>query len=178
MAADLSSFVYFGPVLVFLAVFAIMFAVLHKTKLIGENKAAQIFISFVFSTIFVTASSAGEVLLNVIPWFAVLIIALFLIMLIVGFMGKTEAIIGKGIGWVFVVLLIIIFLISGIKVFSHSISPYWPGATYAEVEQGDPNLVGFFAWLYSPRVKGFFLLIGVAAIATWVLVRKWGGDKK
>ncbi len=174
MVADVSSFVYFAPVLVFLVVFAIMVALLHKTKLIGENMYLQIFFSFVIATIFITASSVKQLVLNVIPWFAVLLIALFLIMALVGFMGKTDAMIGKGIGWVFIILLILIFLVSGIKVFSKSISPYLPDATYDEVSGADPTLVHFFSWLYSPRVKGFFLLIGVAVFVTWFLWKTGG----
>lgn len=180
MAADVSSFIYFSPVLVFLVVFGIMVALLHKTKLLHDNLTVNIFVSFVVAAIFITASSAGEVLLNVIPWFAVLLIALFLIMALVSFIGDDakKSIMGKGMGWVFVVLLIIVFLVSGIKVFSNSLAPYWPTATYEEVAGGDPQLVGFFAWLYSPQVKGFFLLVGVAALVTWLLVRKGGLDGK
>jgi hypothetical protein len=139
----------------------------------------NIFVSFVVAAIFITASSAADVVLNVVPWFAVLLIALFMIMALVAFIGKSaEGMIGKGVGWVFIVLLILVFIISGIKVFSNSLAPYWPGATYGDVSQGDPNLVGFFAWLYSPAVKGFFLLVGVAAFVTWLLVRKGGLDGK
>ena len=134
----------------------------------------NIFLSFVIATIFVTGSSVRQLVLNVIPWFGVLLIALFLMMVLIGFMGKQDAVIGKGVAWIFVVLLIIIFLVSGIKVFSNSLAPYLPSATYEQVSGADPNLVSFFSWLYSPQVKGFFLLIGVAALVTWLLVRKGG----
>ncbi len=174
MATDVSSFVYFAPIMVFLVVFVIMVALLHKTKLVGENMYIHIFLAFVIATIFITASSIKQLVLNVIPWFAVLLIALFLIMALVGFMGKTDVIINKGMGWVFVVLLIIIFLVSGIKVFSNSVSPYLPTATNYEVSNGNPTLVYFFSWLYSPQVKGFFLLIAVAIFVTWFLWKTGG----
>lgn len=178
MAADVSSFVYFSPVLVFLAVFAIMTALLHKTKLLNDSLPLNIFVSFVIATIFITASSATKLLLNIIPWFAVLLIALFLIMLLVANVKDGNAIVGKGIGWVFVILLIIVFLVSGIKVFAHTLAPYWPSATYDEVSGGDPQLVSFFAWLYSPQVKGFFLIVVVAAFTTWFLVKYSGMSGK
>ena len=111
MAADVSSFVYFAPVLVFLVVFAIMVALLHKTKLLGENMYLQIFFSFVIATIFITASSVKQLVLNVIPWFAVLLIALFLIMALLGFMGKTDIGKSRGLSWVFIILLILVFLV-------------------------------------------------------------------
>ena len=175
MATDVSSFVYFTPIMVFLVVFVIMVALLHKTKLIGENMYLNIFLSFVIATIFITASSVKQLVLNVIPWFALLLIALFLIMALIGFMGgKADSVISKGMGWVFVVLLILVFLVSGIKVFSNSISPYLPTATNSQVAGANPTLVYFFSWLYSPQVKGFFLLIAVAVFVTWFLWKTGG----
>ena len=172
MVADVSAFVYFAPILAFLVVFAIMLAILHKTKLLGENMYIQLFFSFVIATVFVTATSIRQLVLNVLPWFAVLIIALFLMMALIGFMGKTDAMVGKGFAWVFVVLLILIFLVSGVKVFSSSIGPYIPGSPTAGT--GDPTLTNFFDWLYSPRVAGAFLLLIVAALVSWVLVKSGG----
>ncbi len=172
MAADVSAFVYFAPILAFLIVFAIMLAILHKTKLIGENIYVQLFFSFVIATVFVTATSVRQLVLNVIPWFAVLIIALFLMMVLIGFMGKTDTMIGKGFAWIFVILLIITFLVSGIKVFSSTVGPYIPGSPTAGT--GDPTLTNFFDWLYSPQVAGAILLIIVAALVSWVLVKSGG----
>jgi len=172
MAADVSAFVYFAPILAFLIVFAIMLAILHKTKLIGENIYVQLFFSFVIATVFVTATSVRQLVLNVIPWFAVLIIALFLMMALIGFMGKTDTMIGKGFAWIFVILLIITFLVSGIKVFSSTVGPYIPGSPTAGT--GDPTLTNFFDWLYSPQVAGAILLIIVAALVSWVLVKSGG----
>lgn len=173
MVADVSAFVYFAPILAFLIVFAIMLAILNKTKLLGENIYIQLFFSFVIATIFVTATSVRQLVLNVVPWFAVLLIALFLLMALVGFMGDGgKGIIGKGVGWVFVILLIIIFLVSGVKVFSSTVGPYIPGSPTAGT--GDPTLTTFFDWLYSPQVTGAFLLIIVAALVSWVLVKSGG----
>lgn len=177
MAVDVSGIAYFAPILAFLVVFGIMVALLHKTKLLGDSLAVNIFLSFVIASIFITASSVRQLVLNVVPWFAVLLIALFLIMAIVGFIGNKDFVVGKGMGRFFVVLLIAIFVIAGVKVFSSSFAPYLPTATYDDVSQGDPALVGFFSWLYSPRVAGFFLLLGVAALVTWMLVRTWGKKK-
>lgn len=177
MAADVSAFVYFAPILAFLLVFAIMLALLHKLKLVGENIYVQLFMSFVIATIFITAGGVRQLVLSVIPWFAVLLIALFLIMILVNFMGKQEMVIGKGFAWVFVVLLIIIFLVAGIKVFSGTLGPYLPWASVNDVQDADPALVGFFGWLYSPPVTGFILLVIVAALVSWVLVKNMGGKK-
>ncbi len=168
MAADISAFVFFLPIFAFLIVFSIVFAVLNKFKIIGENLFFQLFFSFVVATIFITASSARQVVLNVIPWFAVLIVAILLLLMLVSFIGKAD-VIGKGMAWVFVVLLIIIFFVAGIKVFASTLSPYLPGSTS---KGGDSTLLRFFSWLYSPRVAGAFLLILSAAFVSWILARK------
>ncbi|MGV8142447.1 MAG: hypothetical protein ACP5NS_02310 [Candidatus Pacearchaeota archaeon] len=170
MAADVSAFVYFLPIFAFLVVFSIIFAVLNKYKIIGESKFFQLFFSFVIATIFVTASSARQVVIDVIPWFAVLVVAMLLLLFLVQFVGKAD-IVGKGVGWVFVILLIIIFLISGVKVFSSTIAPYLPGSS-SSTNNADPNLLNFFDWLYSPQVSGFFLIILAAALTSWFLARK------
>ncbi len=174
MAADVSAFVYFLPILSFLVVFTIMLAVLNKTKILGENLYIQLFFSFVMATIFVTATSVRQLVLNVLPWFAVLLTALFLLMVLIGFMGKTDAMIGSGVGWIFIVILIIIFLVSGVKVFSGTLGPYLPGSP--TLGTGDPTLTNFFEWVYSPQVGGALLLIMTAALVSWVLV-KTGGMK-
>ena len=42
-------------------VFVLMFALLAKTKILGEEKFIQLFISFLIATIFITAASHGTV---------------------------------------------------------------------------------------------------------------------
>jgi hypothetical protein len=167
--ADVSAFVYFLPIFAFLIVFSIVFAVLNRYKIIGENMFFQLFFSFVVATIFVTASSARQVVLNVIPWFAVLIVAMLLLLFLVSFIGKADIVASKGVAWIFIILLIIVFFIAGIKVFASTLGPYLPGSTSNE---GNPTLINFFDWLYSPRVAGAFLLILAAVFVSWILVRK------
>lgn len=169
--ADVSAVTYFAPILAFMVVFALMFALLKKSKLLGENTFIQIFISFLIATIFVIAGSVRQVVLNVIPWFAVLLLALFFILMLAGFIGKSEDFIGKKMGWLFIAALIFIFIISGVKVFSGVLWPYLPGPAFGS-GASDPELLFFLSWLYSPRVVGALLLIGAAALTSWVLVRK------
>ncbi|HIG52212.1 hypothetical protein CXT76_00850 [Candidatus Parvarchaeota archaeon] len=168
MPADISSIAYFTPILVFLIVFVIMFALLARTKILGESKFIQLFISFLISTIFVTAGSVNQIVLNVVPWFVVLIVALFFILALAGFIGKSDELVGKGLGWFFVGLLILIFLISGIKVFSATIGPYLPGS---DLPGGDQDILRITDWIYSPRVAGAALLLAVTAVVSWILVK-------
>ena len=168
MPVDVSAITYFAPILSFLIVFVLMFALLAKTKILGEEKFIQLFVSFLIATIFVTAASVRQLVLDVIPWFAVFLVALFFILVLAGFVGKGD-LVGKKLGWFFIVLVIALFLISGIKIFSSTFAPYLPGSSYGL--GGDTDVLFFTDWLYSARVLGAILLIGVAALVSWVLVK-------
>lgn len=172
--ADLSGIEYFLPILSFLVVFIIIFAVLNKTKIIGENKWWQLFVSFVFATIFISAAGARDYVLNIIPWFAILIVSFVLILAVVAFIGKPIENMSKGLGIAFIIILILAFLVSAIFVFSDYIGPYLPWNYPAG---GGSVLVD---WLYSPRVFGAILLLIVSAVVSWILVKAGGngGGKK
>ena len=45
MVVDISFLTYFAPILAFLIVFVVMFAILAKTGLLGDNQFVQIFVS-------------------------------------------------------------------------------------------------------------------------------------
>src|SRR3989344_4743623 len=81
MAVDVSSFVDLMPLLTFLIVFVLVFVVLNKTKVV-DNSFFQLLVSFLLATVFVTASGAREYVQNVIPWFAVLLVCLFFILVL------------------------------------------------------------------------------------------------
>ena len=131
----------------------------------------EIFVSFAIAAIFVAAAGPRNLILTVIPWFAILVIGLFLVMAIGGFIGQKDFP-SKGIGIAFIVLLAIIFIIAALFVFSKYIGPYIPGNTGLSGNPGNPALLGFFGWLYSPAVIGAILLIGVSAAAAWVVTKK------
>ncbi|MBI2632421.1 hypothetical protein HYW75_05435 [Candidatus Pacearchaeota archaeon] len=174
--ADLSGIEYFLPILSFLVVFIIVFAVLNKTKIIGENKWWQLFVSFVLATIFVSAAGARDYVLNIIPWFTVLIVSFVLILAVVAFIGKPIENMNKGLGIAFVVILILAFVVSAIFVFSDYIGPYLPWSQ-GYGSGGNQNVLGVLDWIFSPRVFGAILLLIVSALVSWVLV-KAGGEKK
>lgn len=161
MAVDVSGLGYFAPILAFLVVVTVVFAVLNKTKLLGENLLGQLFVSFLVATIFVSAAGVREYVLTITPWFAVLVVSLFFILFVSGFVGKPIEGMNKGIGIVAVLVLVIIFLVSGFVVFSDVIGPYLPGGSESE-RLGD---------IYSSRVFGALLLLAIGGIVSWVLAR-------
>ncbi len=170
MPADLSAFVFLAPVWVFLAVFLVIYALLLKTELLGKEKWLIIFVSFVIATIFISAASVQQYVSTVIPWMAVLIISLFFILLLVGFVGKEAAWMHKGIGITVIIAAIIVFVVSGIKVFYGSLAPYIPGS-YTYGIGGNPETLLFTDWLFSGPIIGAVVLLVLSGLVSWVLVK-------
>jgi len=171
MVTDISTIGFFAPIAAFLLVFIVVFAVLHKLELIGDSKWANLFVSFLIASIFVSAAGTKDYVLTVIPWIGVLIISLFFILMLTGFIGK-EAKMGKGLGITVLVILALIFLVSAFVVFNDVL--LLPGGPVSE-NTGIGSLI-FFDWLYSERVIGAIVLVIASAIVSWVLV-KTGGKK-
>lgn len=163
---DLSAFEYILPLLSFLVVFIVCFFALHKTKVI-DNKFIASLLSFIVSIIFVSAVGPRNYVLTIIPWFAVAIVGLFLIMALSGFFTKDFP--SKAVGVTFVVILALIFIVSAFFVFFNYIGPYLPGAM--NTGGSNPAVFNVLSWLYSPKVAGALLLIGIGAVASWILVK-------
>jgi len=79
-------FIFQDFILPFLLVFTIIFAVLEKTKLLGDDKKKlNAIIAFVVGLVFVTAVFPKTVISNLILFLTVAIIVVFVILLIWGF---------------------------------------------------------------------------------------------
>ncbi len=159
MAIDISGLSYFMPIFGFLFVFVIVYALLSKTKLLGENTFINILISFIIAIIFAVTSSTQEYVQTVTPWFVVLIVALFFILIIIGLsQQKIEDIMKPSFVWVFIVLLILVFLISAIKVFPAAFGSAWN------------DIIGFVT--YKERIAGAIILLIIAGITAWIITKK------
>jgi hypothetical protein len=168
MAVDISAITFFAPIAAFLLVFIVVFAVLYKLELVGENRWVQLFASFLVASIFVSFGGTKDYVLTVVPWVAVLILALFFILLLLGFVGgKDSDFMHKGIGITVVIILALVFLVSAFVVFNDVL--FLPGGPIPD--GADIESVVFFDWLYSDRVIGALVLIIASAIVTWVLVK-------
>lgn len=151
-AVDFSSVVEIVPILSFLVVFILAFAVLNKTKAI-ENAFLQLLVAGLLALIFISAAGAREYVESIAPWFAVLLVCLFFVMAVLGFVGKEADFMRKGIGVAFIAVLVLVFLVSGALVFSE-------------------NLRGTFErFASSPRAYGGVLIALAAVIVGWVLLK-------
>ena len=157
MAVDLSGITLIAPVLAYLLVFLVSAAILVKTEVLGENRWVQIFVSLLIASLFVSFAGTKDYVLTIVPWFAVLLMSLFFVLMLIGFMGDKADFMKKGIGVIVVILLGLIFLVSGFVVFSDIIFEYF--ATGVGLE------------LLSPRIYGAILLVIVSGVAAWILVK-------
>ncbi|PIN93008.1 hypothetical protein COU54_04620 [Candidatus Pacearchaeota archaeon CG10_big_fil_rev_8_21_14_0_10_31_24] len=149
---DLSSFADFLPIFSFLIVLLVVYAVLHKTG-IFEGKLIQAVIAILMAVVFITFRGGREYLENVVPWFAILIMSLFFVLVLMAFVGKDVSSMGKGLGMFFVIALVLVFIISAIVVFSGDVS-----SLYSRLRE-------------SSSVYGAVVLVVVAGLVGWVLVK-------
>ena len=169
MVVDVSPVSYFAPIITFLLVALVVGVVIWKLKFLGESKWVAVFVALAISTLFISAGGAMQFVQAIVPWFALLLISVFFLMLLLGFIGKPLEKMSNGIGVVVVILFAILFLVSGFVIYSNIIVSYIPGPFYGY--QGDPALLYFTDWLYSPRVVGAVLLLAVSALVSWILVK-------
>ncbi len=160
MALDFTGLSTMIPVFGFLLVFVVIYALLSKTKILGENKFVHIFTSFCIAILFLVSASAIDYVKVITPWFAAFVISLLFILILVGLMrGKIEDFIKPGFAWIVIIILILIFVGSAIYVFADVINKY-----FAEPKQ----------FLLQPQILGTIVLVIVTLFASWLLTKKQG----
>lgn len=167
MAVDVSGVSYFLPVFSFLMVFVVSFIVLVKSKM-TDNVSLQVLVALLIATVFISFGGARQYLENVVPWFAVVLISMFLLLLMAGLFGKYPEGLLKGVGVVFMVVLFLIFIISAFLVFSSYVSPYLP---WSESYQSTSASDGITSWIAQPRIGGTIILVVVSILVSWVLIQ-------
>tara|TARA_Y100000034_G_C6834357_1_gene376918 strand:+ start:473 stop:1027 length:555 start_codon:yes stop_codon:yes gene_type:complete len=110
------------PVVGFLLIYAILFAVLQKSKFFGGNMNTDIWIAFAISIIFALTPGALDFIRVVAPWFVVTMVIAFSFVLVFLFMGvSTESLtnVAKGpiVVWTIIILGVIIVIAGLTSVF-------------------------------------------------------------
>lgn len=164
MVADVSFLTYFAPIAAFLLVFLVCALVFLKLKVLGDNKFMAVFVSLLIAALFVSFGSVRRYVEVITPWFAVLLISLFFLLMLIGLSGKVPEGFQKGIGVILVLGFLAAFVISGIMVFSNELGPWLPGSIESV---GNP----FYDWLFTPPVMGAVILIVLASLVSWVLIK-------
>src|SRR6056297_810392 len=152
----------------FLLVFFIVFAVLEKTKALGDNKKQiNALVSFVIGLIFVSAVSPKMVVQDMILFLTVAIVITFIVLLLWGFISGKEMKAGdngsiienKNLrGWVVAVIVIAVIV-----------------ALLSSLGVSGSGIIGF---LFGPGTGTFwtnFLFIAVIAVALSIVLSKAKG---
>ena len=110
------------PVFSFLLIYGIIFAILQKVKIFGDNTTTNTMIAFAISVLFVITPGAMEFVATIAPWFVVMVFVAFSFILVFMFFGTKEEAIAKlsedaTIQWTVIILGIIIVVAALVKVF-------------------------------------------------------------
>lgn len=166
---DISGLFFFMPVFSFLFVFVVVYAVLAKTKILGDQRV-NLLVSFIIGIIFMNFSSLDLYVRTILPWFVVLLVCLFLVLVIMGFSTKDwEKMTTPGFAWVIVAILVVIFLIAAIRVFNPMFHPELGITTAGDGQQG---VLVQIRNMFDSQVTGSVLLLLLGLIVAYVLTRK------
>ena len=156
--ASLSAIEWFLPIFAFLLIFLIVFALLTKTNILGNNKTVALFISFILAGFFVVEASLVEFVRFTSAWFGALVVIIFFLLAIIAFLPWSEPFkfLTKGNWFAFVVFGVVVamFIISSAYVFHWAFN--W-GMVY-----------GWFdtSWF------GMILLLLVAIAVSFIITKK------
>lgn len=167
---DFAWLLYFSSVFGFVFIWVFLFALFVKTKILGENNFISSIIALIFALIFISFTPGVKYLIaTVMPWFVILIVALFFLMMVVAFSQKEmDKFMKPWLAWVFIGLMVVIFLFSAVKIFNPELAPYLPGGS----ESGaDPTLIAVKNLVYSQEFLGA-VLIAVIVVVLWRLLVK------
>jgi hypothetical protein len=144
---------YFMPIFSFLLVFIVIFALLKKTGILGENSAVSLFISFLVSSFFIMEASLVEFVQFNSAWFAVGSVSLFFLVTLIAFLPWKEPFKfmtrGNWFSWAFLGIISAFFVVSSAYVFNWVID--W----------------GTFQYWFNTDWFGMLLLLLIAGVVSW-----------
>ena len=162
--------VYLTSGLIFLLVFIILYSLLSKTQVLGENNFMNSLLALIAAILFVLVPNMRKYTLSITPWVVVLAVVLFFILLIMGFTKGSldEVIKNPALAIIAVIMLIAIFVFAGIYVFGHYLTLLTPlnntGLSQTSIDVKST--------IFHPAVMGAIILFIVAAIVAYVLNKK------
>ena len=169
MVLDITGIYFFMPVFSFLFVFVVVYAVLAKTKVLGDQRV-NLLVSFIIAIIFMNFSSLDLYVRTILPWFVVLLVCLFLALVIMGFSTKDwEKMATPGFAWIIVAILVVIFLIAAIRVFNPMFHPELGVTTAGDGQEG---VLLQIRHVFDSQVGGSVLLLILGLIVAWILTKK------
>jgi len=171
---------FFSPLLVFLFVYAIVFAILEKTKLLGDKMSINAVVAFVFGLMFIMVRQAREVLTTSIPWILLIFALLVLIFMIFMFAGVSEEEMVKPflasgpMAWVIGIAIALIFVVALGQVFGDQVRSIYIGGAGANVTEAATAVTSSGSLglaqeigkiIFHPNILALILILVISALA-------------
>ncbi|MCK4589783.1 MAG: hypothetical protein KAT77_05025 [Nanoarchaeota archaeon] len=173
---------YFSIIFPALLVFAVVFALLTTTKVLGTNKSINAIIAVVLGFMVLLSEDIVKVINFMAPWFVLIFIFVVLLVLVYRTAGATEKDMtefirtDRSVKWAIFAVGVIIFLAALGTVLGQNIGPYLQeNATIEEIQSGvatgswEQNIT---ATLFHPKILGVIMVLVIAVFTIALLGMK------
>ena len=176
---DVGLIEYFSFIFPVLLIFAIVFAILQKSKAVGESPAINAIIAIIAGLLMLLSNEAMQVINFMIPWFAVAILFFILMLLLFKVFGlKDESLVtavkDKAVYWTLIGISLAIIGVSMGNVFGQQALEDGQGVD-GGVVSGDGSTVSgnfegnVFSILSNSKVLGMIIIFAIAIFAIALL---------
>ncbi len=176
---DIGILNYFTPVFVFFLVFGVLYALLSKTNIFGDNKGLNSIVAFALGLLFILTPELMKLVSIFTPWFILLFIFVLMIVLLFLFIGVNEETVvsvfsERSMVWIIVIVAVTIFIYAMTQVYGTQIHEIYGGANNVTdvASSGLNENIGKI--LFHPRILGVIMILLIAA----QVVRFIAGAKK
>ncbi len=165
---------YFSLIFPALLVFVVVFALLEKTKVIGENKTVNAIIAIAIGFMVILFEDIISIINYMAPWFVLLFIFFILLLILYKLLGASDQNIAefftknKGLQFVLIGIGVIILIAAIAHVYGQRLLPVTDeGVNVTALEEPTSFKQNVLNVLFDPKILGmiFILVIAVAAIA-------------
>ena len=167
---------YFSSIYPFLFVLVLVYALLQKTKALGDSIGTNATIAVAAALMTMLSQTLIDVINFMIPWFVVMIIFLVLVILVFQIFGAkesdlTSAMKDKSVYWTLIGIALVIMVAAFGKVLGQSLTEasFQTGENAVNVTEGGVATPSFesniYATLFHPKVLGLIIMFAVAIFA-------------
>ena len=159
-------------------VFSLVFALLQKTKIIGESAAINAIIAVAAAFMILLSQKAIQIVNFMIPWFAIVIIFLILLVLLFRVLGAKEETIAQAVNdkfvyWTILGIAIVIFAVALGNVFGQEALDAGSSTAHA-VNTSSTSDSGAYqqnVWsiISNPKILGMMVIFTIAVFAIALL---------
>ena len=170
---------YFSIIFPAILIFVIVFALLQKIKILGDNKTINALVAIALAFIVLLSQNILNIINFAAPWFVIFFIFMVLLLTVFKLMGASDENIAgvirgdKVVQWTIIALSLIIIISAFSNVYGQKLLPYTLEEGNVTVEEGEASTAtesfqqNVMAVFFHPKVLGliFLLLVAVFTIA-------------